>query len=176
MKESLSKTLFFSSSILPIKVLEKTLKDKGFHPLLVYGSTNAQLTGIMTEFDTNPSANPLCATYQSLSEAVPVISASTVVLLNRPFRQAMWDQSVARADRLGQKHQVTVKEVTLDTGSEPNVSSTTDDILQTIREDINTLIGPEFSGPDPDEREYRPLIDASDQDPVLLKSEELLGL
>mgnify|MGYP003385492039 CR=1 FL=1 len=176
MKESLSKTLFFASSILPIKALENHLKKKGFHPLLVYGSTNKDLDKIIDEFDNNPDANPICATMQSLSEAVPVTAASTVVLLNRPFRQAVWSQVIARADRLGQKFPVTVIEVTLDTGGVPNVSSTTDDILATIREDINLLMGSDFAGPDPDEREYKALTDSSREPNDLLRTDELLGL
>jgi SNF2 family DNA or RNA helicase len=165
MKESLSKTLFFASSVLPVVSLERHLRKLGFEPLLVYAGTNSNLTANIDAFTDDPNINPICATMQSLSEAVPVIAASTIVLLNRPFRQATWDQVVARADRLGQVHPVTIIEVTLDTGSEPNVSSSTDAILATVRELINSIVGPDFAGPDPDEREYKDLIDASTEDP-----------
>ncbi len=175
-KDSKSKTLFFASSILPIKALEIDLRKKGFHPLLVYAETNKNLSQIINEFDNNPDANPICATMQSLSEAVPVTAASTVVLLNRPFRQATFDQVVARADRIGQKYPVTVIETVLDTGSEPNVSSRTDEILQNVREDINILLGSDFAGPDPDEREYKALIDSSKESDYLLRQDELLGI
>jgi hypothetical protein len=176
MKESLSKTLFFASSVLPIKALEQFLTNKGFHPLAVYAETNSQLTSIMDRFESDPNINPVCATMQSLSEAVPVTAASTVVLLNRPFRHAVWDQVVSRADRLGQLHPVTVIEVTLDTGNEPNVSSTTDAILAEVRELINDIVGPDFAGPPLDEREYKDVIDASTEEPLILNQDEIMGL
>ena len=128
---------------------------------------------MMRQFEKDPQINPVCATMQSLSEAVPVTAASTVVLLNRPWRQAMYEQVVARADRLGQIYPVTVYEPTLDTGGEPNVSSTTDDILGYVREAINAIVGPEFAGPDPGEREYQAVIDASREDTPLLDLDQL---
>jgi hypothetical protein len=176
MKESLSKTIFFASSVRPVKVLDAFLRSKGFEPLPVYADTNAQLVAMMDRFDNDPNANPVIATMQSLSEAVPVISASTIVLLNRPFRSGHYDQVVARADRLGQIHPVTIIEVTLDTDGEPNVSSRTDEILAEVRLQINTLIGKDFAGPDPSEREYSDLIDASDENQIVVESDEKMGL
>lgn len=176
MKESLSKTLFFASSVLPVRVLGKHLTDMGFEPLLVFAETNADLTKNIERFTDDPNVNPICATMQSLSEAVPVIAASTVVLLNRPYRQATYDQVIARADRLGQIHPVTIIEVTLDTGGEPNVSSRTDEILAGVREYINEIVGPEFAGPNPEEREYKDVIDASREKHSLDIEDEKLGL
>lgn len=176
MKESLSKTLFFASSVLPIKVLHDHLKDMGFEPILVYGATNKNLTDNIERFTKDPNINPVCATMQSLSEAVPVTAASTIVLLNRPFRQAHWEQVVSRADRLGQQHPVTIIEVTLDTGDEPNVSSTTDAILANVRELINEIVGEGFAGPDPDERVYLEAIDASQESIVAFENLERLEL
>jgi len=161
MANSLSKTIFFSSAIMPIKSLAQHLEETGYHPVTVYGQTNTQLVPMMEAFAHNPQINPVCATFASLSEAVPVTAASTVVMLNRPFRQSSWDQSVSRAARLGQPHLVTVIEVTLDTGNEPNVSSTTDAILVNIRQTIEELLGDEFGGPDPSEREVAMIVDAS---------------
>jgi hypothetical protein len=176
MKESLSKTLFFASSVLPVKVLGRHLEKMGFEPLLVFADTNADLTKNIERFTEDPNVNPICATMQSLSEAVPVTAASTVVLLNRPYRQATYDQVIARADRLGQVHPVTIVEVTLDTGGEPNVSSTADDILASVREYINVIVGPEFAGPDPDEREYKEVIDASGEKHSIDLNDDEMGL
>lgn len=176
LKESLSKTLFFASSVYPVETLAKDLERKGFKPARVYGENNKDLTKIMTAFKTDPELNPICATMQSLSEAVPVIEASTIVLLNRPFRQAMFEQIVARADRNGQIHPVTVIEPTLDTGNEPNVSSRTDEILSEVRTLISELVGNDFAGPDPEDRVYLPLIDAAEEDPILQRADEIMGL
>ena len=162
-KESLSKTIFFSSTVLPAQKLHDKLVQQGFQPLLIYGGTNSQLTQMMQQFDDNPLVNPICTTFQSLSEAVPVISASTVVFLNRPWRDSVVQQAVARADRLGQKFQVTLIEVTLDTGKEPNVSSTTDAILADVKDMINELVGPDFVSYQEDEKEVLPSLDKAKQ-------------
>jgi hypothetical protein len=175
MKESLSKTLFFASSVLPVKILGHHLQKEGFHPVMVFSDTNSQLTHLMNLFEQDPDVNPVIATMQSLSEAVPVIAASTVVLLNRPYRQAVWDQVVARAWRLGQVHDVTVLEVTLDTGGEPNVSSTADAILSDIRDAMREILGDTFAGPDPDEREYKDAINASDKEHLALLDTDASG-
>jgi SNF2 family DNA or RNA helicase len=176
LKESLSKTLFFASSVYPVETLARDLERKGFKPARVFGDTNKDLTKIMTAFKTDPLLNPICATMQSLSEAVPVIEASTEVLLNRPFRQATWDQIISRADRNGQIHPVTVIEVTLDTGGEENVSSRTDDILREVRSLIKELVGDDFAGPSPDDRVYQELIDSSSPDSRIEEIDELMGL
>ncbi len=170
MKESLSKTIFFASSVLPIKVLEQYLKELGFDPILVYGATNAQLTENIERFTNDPNVNPICATMQSLSEAVPVTAASTVVFLNRPYRDHTIGQAVARALRTGQKYPVTVIEVTLDTGDEPNVSSTTDAILAEVRGLIQEIVGPDFISYADDEKEIQDIIDNS-KEPIDLDLE-----
>ena len=156
--------------------LGRDLEKKGLSPRLVYADTNSRLTEIITSFTHDPEVNPLLATMQSLSEAVPVLAASTIVFLNRPFRESQYSQAVARSMRMGQKFPVTVIEVTLDTGGEPNVSSTTDDILNMVREQINILIGPDFAGPDPDERQYKETIDASKEMDYLQEQDTKLGL
>lgn len=176
LKDSLSKTLFFSTSVYPVETLAKFLENKGFQPVRVFGDANKNLTKLIDDFHKDPNLNPICATMQSLSEAVPVTAASTVVLLNRPFRQSMYEQVVARADRMGQIHPVTVIELTLDTQGEPNVSSRTDEILAEVRMLISELVGVEFAGPDMEEREYLPIINAAEQDPSLVKIDELMGL
>lgn len=176
MKESLSKTLFFASSVEPILELDKFLKKKGFIPVTVYGGSGENLTKQINDFTDIPELNPVCATMQSLSEAVPVVAASTVVLLNRPFRDAHAQQVFARADRIGQIHQVTVYLVTLDTGDEPNVSSTTDAIFNSVREDINILVGDAFISFKDEDKSIVDIVDASKEYDYLQKQEASIGL
>ena len=83
---------------------------------------------------------------------------------------------VSRADRLGQQHPVTIIEVTLYTGDEPNVSSTTDAILANVRELINEIVGEGFAGPDPEERVYLEAIDASQESTIAFDDLEKLEL
>lgn len=150
-RDSLSKTLVFSSSVKVTLDTNDYLIKLGFSPEVVYQKTNAQLPQIIDRFAKNPLINPVCATFQSLSTAVPMIMASTLVMLNLPFRQYIYDQTVSRVYRLGQPYQVTIYEILLDTGSDSNVSSRAADILSFCREHLDVLMGGEFSGPEDDD-------------------------
>lgn len=135
------KTVIFSSWVETIKEAEDYLLNLGFKPLMVYGGTNKEVTQIVTKFEKEEDANPIIATYQSLSTAVPLIVANTVILLNQPFRDHEWDQAVSRVDRIGQDTQVYVYEVLLDTGNLPNISTRSKDILEWSKAQIAAIMG-----------------------------------
>lgn len=150
-KESESKTLVFSSSVSVILNTATYLTEQGFLPEVVYQKTNKFLSEIIKRFRDDPNVNPVCATFQSLSTAVPMIMASTLVMLNLPFRQYIYDQTISRVYRLGQPYQVKIYEVLLDTGDQPNVSTRAMDIIAWCREQLDVLLGGEFSGPEDDD-------------------------
>lgn len=142
--EGAKKTVIFSSWVDTIKEAEDYLIHKGFKPTMVYGGTNKEVSAIVTKFEKDPDINPIIATYQSLSTAVPLIVANTVILLNQPFRDHEWDQAVSRCDRLGQDTQVYVFEVLLDTGDILNISTRSKDILEWSKQQI-ALIMPDIN-------------------------------
>lgn len=88
-------------------------------------------------------ANPLLATIQSLSTAVPIICANTVIFLNQPFRSNDKEQAIARVARLGQDEQTYVWDVLLDTKGVPNISTRSDEILQWSMEQVAIIMGEE---------------------------------
>ena len=135
------KTLFFTSYTAAVQEADLLLKDLGYEPLLVYGDTNKNLTAIIKEYAGNPDANPLVATYQSLSTAVPLVMANKVVLLNSPFREHERKQAIARVDRIGQDAPVKVVEVLLDTDGEPNISTRSKDIMEWSKEQVARMMG-----------------------------------
>ena len=135
------KTLIFTSYV---EVLEQTadlLFHKDFVPAKVYGATNKDLSGIVKKFYDDPDLNPLCATYQSLSTAVPLTVASDMLMLNQPFRDAIRTQTIARAARLGQDGPVNVWDFLLDTGTEPNISTRSNDILEWSAAMVSQIVG-----------------------------------
>ena len=138
--EAAKKTVIFSSWVDTIKEAEEYLLNKGFKSVMVYGGTNKEVTAIVTKFERDIDINPIIATYQSLSTAVPLTVANTVILLNQPFRDHEWDQAVSRCDRLGQDTQVYVFEVLLDTGNEPNISTRSKDILEWSKQQIELIL------------------------------------
>lgn len=135
------KTVIFSSFVETMTAAFGGFKGRGYEPLMVYGGTNAQLNLIIREFELNASYNPLCATYKSLSTAVPLIMANTMILLDEPFRDYIYDQAISRINRLGQDTQTYVYKLTLDTGNKPNISTRSADILEWSRQQIAAIMG-----------------------------------
>lgn len=138
---SKSKTVIFTSYVEVVKDLEKLLTAAGYKPLVVYGDTNKELPTIVKKFEGDEDANPLIATFKSLSTAVPLTMASTEVFTNSPFREYERTQAVARVDRVGQAHRCSVFETFLDTAGDPNISTRSKDILSWSRDQVAAILG-----------------------------------
>jgi PHIKZ203 len=135
------KTIFFTSYVEVVKALQEKCIALGFKPLVVYGDTNKDLVNIVKEFDQDKDANPLIATFQSLSTAVPLVMANNVIMLNNPFRPHEYQQAEARAARIGQDSVVDVTDVFLDTKGVPNISTRSKDILDWAAENVAAMLG-----------------------------------
>ena len=135
------KTIFFTSYVEVVKALQEKCISLGFKPLVVYGDTNKDLVNIIKEFGSNKDANPLIATFQSLSTAVPLVMANNVVMLNNPFRPHEYQQAEARAARIGQDSVVDITDVFLDTKGVPNISTRSKDILDWAAENVAAMLG-----------------------------------
>ena len=142
----LAKTLIFSNWTEPLQKAEEGLIKLGYKPAHVYGKDTKFTGKIVDAFHDDPDINPLLATYQALSTAVPVTAANQVVLLDYPYREYIYSQSIARAARIGQQHPVFVYELALDTGDIPNVSTRGIDICEFSREQVSEILGEEFGG------------------------------
>lgn len=147
--EAAKKTVIFTSFVEALKAADTVLKAKGFKPLLVYGETNANLSGIISDFEKNPDVNPLGATYQSLSTAVPLVMANQAIFVNMPFRDHELVQAKARIDRLGQDTPVHFVMILLDTGNEPNISTRSNEILAWSKEMVAAMMGDEVEDAGP---------------------------
>lgn len=124
------KTVIFTSYTEVVEATDKFLKDQDFTPITVYGKNTHELNNSVHVFEKAPSINPLIATYASLSTAVPLVMADTMVMINTPFRNYIFEQAVSRIHRLGADTQTAVFTISLDTGDEPNISTRTVDILK----------------------------------------------
>lgn len=138
---SLKKVIFFASHTEAVHTVIKRTRALGYHPLMVTAETNKDLKSIVAKFDKDAKANPLAATFQSLSAAVPLVMANTVVALNTPFRHLDMEQAISRCDRMGQDTQVYVYICTLDTGDVPNISTRSADIMEWSREQVAQIMG-----------------------------------
>ena len=138
---SAKKVIFFASHTEAVHTVIKKTRSLGYHPLMVTAETNKDLKAIVTKFDIDSRANPLAATFQSLSAAVPLVMANTIVALNTPFRSLDMEQAISRCDRLGQDTQVYVYICTIDTGEVGNISTRSSDIMEWSREQVAQIMG-----------------------------------
>jgi hypothetical protein len=144
-ESAVKKTVIFTSYVEVVNGIDEFLKKQKLKPVLVYGDTTHDLAGLVTKFEKDDTVNPLIATYQSLSTAVPLIMANVAVFVNTPFRDHELTQAKARIDRLGQDTPVEFVFIELDTGEEPNVSTRSRDIMEWSREQVTMILGKSYS-------------------------------
>lgn len=135
------KTIMFTSFVEVVTTLKAKLMEDQYRPAVVFGETNKDLPKIVEAFDKEDAVNPLVATFQSLSTAVPLIMANTIIMLNIPFRDKDYVQAVARAHRKGQTEDVYVIDVLLDTGDVPNISTRSKDIATEAAQMVAKIMG-----------------------------------
>lgn len=135
------KTLIFTSYVDVVDEIADKCFNLEYNPLKVYGDTNKDIEKIMRIYKTDTTANPMVATFDSLSTAIPVIEANTCVLFNSPFRDYERNQATSRVARLGQDSPVHIVTVLLDTGSEDNISTRSNDIMEWSKAQVDAMLG-----------------------------------
>lgn len=140
-ESTLKKTLIFSNYTEVILALGDKLTNDGYKIALVYSDTSKKLNEIVNNYRDDPNLNPLIATYASLSTAVPLIMADTMVCIDVAFRSYIMEQAIARIYRLGQTNQTRVYYIKLSTGEKPNISQRTYDILAWAQKEVEMITG-----------------------------------
>ena len=135
------KTVVFTSFTGVVEKCQERLPALNLSPVFVYGKTNVNLNAIVTAFEKNEDANPLVATYASLSTAVPLVMADTMILIDTPFRDYVLAQAVSRIHRLDSDTQCYIYTIALETGAEPNISSRSLDILKWSQTETEKIMG-----------------------------------
>lgn len=135
------KTVVFTSFVEALEASKLHLEKEGLNPLVVYGKTGNELANTVKLFEKQEDLNPLIATYQSLSTAVPLVMADTMIMINAPFRAYIHEQAISRIHRLGADTQTVVYEAHLDTGAEPNISTRSNDILAWSQAQVEAILG-----------------------------------
>lgn len=139
------KTIIFSNYISVCDAVVDTVKKMKYKPTYVYGEHTKNLSKSVTEFTKVKNANPMVASYKSLSTGVPLIVANVVLCLDLPFRMYNYEQAIARVWRLGQDEPVTVYKAVLNTDDEPNINSRNIDIIKYFKDEIEKITGYKYS-------------------------------
>lgn len=140
LNSTLKKTLIFTSFTEALEKCERYLIHMKLRPVTVYGKNSNQLSSTIEKFAKDPEVDPLITTFASLSTAVPLIMADTILMLNAPFRDYILQQTVSRVHRLGQTSEVRVINAYLDTGEEANISSRNVDILKWSQQQVEAIM------------------------------------
>jgi SNF2 family DNA or RNA helicase len=135
------KTLVFTSFVEALTAAAAVCTSAGMSPLVVYGKTNNELASIVGKFEKDEKLNPLIATYNSLSTAVPLVMADTMIMINAPFRAYIQEQAISRIHRIGADTQTSVYQAFLDTGDKPNISTRSSEILAWSMEQVEAIMG-----------------------------------
>lgn len=159
------KTLIFTSYVEVLEETNRLLKAMEYEPILVYGATNNELAKHVRTFYKDPDVNPMVATLQSLSTAVPITCANNIIYLNQPFREAIKIQSLSRVARLGQDQPVTIWNVLLDTGTVPNLSTRSNEIMEWSKGQVAQIIGNKNLDPETLSFESQDLLDDMLEEP-----------
>jgi hypothetical protein len=141
LKTTTKKSILFSNYVEVLKETNELLSSRGYNTANVYGEYVKDLSKTVKSFKTDKNINPILATFQSLSTAVPLTEANVVIFLNNPFRAHIEQQAISRAYRLGQDKTVYVYKVRLDTGDEPNINGRDIDIIEWSKEEIGKITG-----------------------------------
>lgn len=138
---TLKKTVVFTSFVDVVEECNIHLPEIGLNNRSVYSKTNKSLVSIIDEFQNLENVNPLVATYKSLSTAVPLTMADTMILIDTPFRDYILQQAVSRIHRLDSDTQTTIYVIQLDTGDKFNISQRSKEILEWSQKQIKEIIG-----------------------------------
>ncbi|UGO54297.1 hypothetical protein HAYMO_317 [Serratia phage vB_SmaM_Haymo] len=138
-EEAEKKTVVFTSYVKVVDECAKYLKGKGIQPLVVHGSSEGTADSEVKKFETGKE-RAMVTTFQSLSSAVPMTMANTILALNVPFRSYNMEQAIGRIDRIDQDAPTLVFEFVLDTGDQENINSRTFDILEWSTDQVNSML------------------------------------
>jgi hypothetical protein len=140
-ESSIKKTVVFTSFTEVLESCRETFKNQKLFQLEVYAKTNKDLPNIVKRFKDDERANPLIATYKSLSTAVPLTMADVMILIDSPWRDYVLQQAVSRIHRLDSNTQTNIYTFELDTGDKMNISKRSTEILKWSQKQIQDIIG-----------------------------------
>jgi SNF2 family DNA or RNA helicase len=115
------------------------LTKQGIKNVKIVGGSGDRMK-LIQEFKNNDDVEVLIATSQTLSTGVTLTEANQMFFFGTPWRSADYNQCCDRIYRIGQTTDVDIYNVLLNTGSEPNLSTRMNDILNWSDNMFNNMI------------------------------------
>jgi superfamily II DNA or RNA helicase len=140
--KSNSKVVIFSSYIEVCESICKVLDKKKIKYSYIFGDNTKSTDRVVSDFmDPNGDTRVMVATYKALGTGVRLTSASTVVMIDIPFRHYIYDQAISRVWRLGQTNNVKLVLPVLYTFNELNLSTRNYDIIDFYNNKVEYMTG-----------------------------------
>jgi superfamily II DNA or RNA helicase len=135
------KTIVYSKYIEVCDATKYKVEKEKYSPVCIYGETMKDLHKLVDEFKEDESINPLITTYKALSTGVPLIEANIILAIDLPYMSYELEQTLARINRIGQKHPCHFYFLSLDTNGEPNINNRNIDINKLNNEAVSEITG-----------------------------------
>jgi SNF2 family DNA or RNA helicase len=133
------KTVIFSTLLEVVNHISDDLTKQGIKNVKIVGGSGDRMK-LIQEFKNNDDVEVLIATSQTLSTGVTLTEANQMFFFGTPWRSADYNQCCDRIYRIGQTTDVDIYNVLLNTGSEPNLSTRMNDILNWSDNMFNNMI------------------------------------
>ena len=138
------KTVIFSTLLEVVDYISKDLEKQGVKNVKIVGGSGDRMK-LIQQFKNDEETQVLIATSQTLSTGVTLTEANQMFFFGTPWRSADYNQCCDRIYRIGQTTDVNIYNVLLNTGSELNLSTRMNDILNWSDNMFNNMIEGENS-------------------------------
>lgn len=139
--ESPKKTVIFSQFKSVVNHIVDDLNARDIGAVKITGDVNStQRLENLTQFKEDDMVRVIVATSQTIGVGVTLIEANQMFFYGPPWRSTDFEQCTDRIHRIGQTDDVNIYNVVLDTGTEENLSSRMDSILQWSSEMFTSVI------------------------------------
>jgi len=138
---ALKKTVIFTSYVDTVNLAGEHVKDLGYNPMAIHGTTDGNVKKMIDMFQTNDMYNPLIASIQKLVTGVTLTAANSMIWLNKPWRHIDYVQGSDRIHRIGQDTECFIYTILLDTGEKHNLSTRMEEIAEATKKFFTEIVG-----------------------------------
>ena len=138
-RNATKKTVIFSTLLEVVHYIGNDLEKQGIKNVKIVGGSGDRMK-LIQQFKNDEDTEVLIATSQTLSTGVTLTEANQMFFFGTPWRSADYNQCCDRIYRIGQTTDVNIYNVLLDTGSELNLSTRMNDILNWSDNMFNNMI------------------------------------